>query len=292
MASHPHLKLEHVPDLRDPTMILAWGGWNDAGESASLAARYLTATLESEPLGEIDAEEYYDFTEVRPLARYEDGSRRIVWPTTDLYAVRDAALPRDLIIALGVEPNHRWHSYMDALLEVVRTYHVGLAVTLGSVAAAVPHTRPVAVHGSANNAELAAKHSMLPSRFEGPTGIVGVFHDYLRQHGVPGVSLWASVPHYLPRLDNPTGARALLQRLEEVTGLRIDYESLDRETKRFEREVHQALDENRKLARYVTQLEASVDGDAGTAPHEELPPAEGLIDDLERFLRSRRDEEP
>lgn len=296
MATHPHLDLTDTPDLRSPLLVLAWGGWSDAGEAASHAARYLVATLDGEQFASIDPEEYYDFTETRPVARYRNEQREIVWPSTNFYAVRTPDLPRDLIVGVGVEPNYRWKSYMAAAAELIETMNVQLVVTFGAVAAPVPHTRPITVRGSANSTELAERYQMHPSRYEGPTGIVGVFHDLCRRNGVAGISLWASVSHYLPGIVNPYGARALLDKLSEVAGLHVDFRLLERETDRFHRQVGAAMDENDNLASYVSQLEQahrsdeSADDDAPEGPVE-LPTADGLIDELEDFLRESRQDE-
>lgn len=292
MGEHPELQFESKPALRQPHLVVAWAGWNDAGESASTAARYLAATMSGEPFASIDPEDFYDFTEARPLARYRHGEREIVWPSTDFYAVRLPSRDHDLILAVGIEPNFRWKRYMDAFHALIRTMDVHLVVTLGAVAAGVPHTQPVGVSGSANRPDLADRFQMRPSRYEGPTGIVGVFHDSCRRRSVGGVSLWAAVPHYLPGIANPLGARALLERLAEISGLSIDYERLRREEHRFDERVGAAMEESDELRGYVRQLEESVQEAPAAAPPAELPSAEGLIEDLEEYLRRTRGDEP
>ncbi len=292
MSEHPELQFESKPALRQPHLVVAWAGWNDAGESASTAARYLAATMDGEPFASIDPEDFYDFTEARPLARYRRGEREIIWPSTDFYAVRLPSRGHDLILAVGIEPNFRWQRYMDAFHALIRTMDVRLVVTLGAVAAGVPHTQQVRVSGSANSPDLAERFQMHPSRYEGPTGIVGVFHDSCRRRAVGGVSLWAAVPHYLPGIANPLGARALLERLAEISGLSIDYGRLRREEQRFEERVGSAMEESDELRGYVTQLEESVQEAPAAAPPAELPSAEGLIADLEEYLRRTRGDEP
>ena len=291
MVDQPELQFESEPPLRDPHLVIAWAGWNDAGESASTAARYLAATLSAEPFASIDPEEFYDFTEARPLARYRQGVREIIWPSTDFYAVPLPARDHDLILAVGIEPNFRWKRYMEGVHALIAAMHVRLVVTLGAVAAGVPHTQPVSVSGSANSPELAQRFDMHPSRYEGPTGIVGVFHDACRRHAVDGVSLWAAVPHYLPGIANPLGARALLERLEGISGLEVDYERLRREERRFDERVQAAMEENDDLRAYVKQLEASAREAPAATPPAELPSAEGLIEDLEEYLRRTRGSE-
>lgn len=275
--------------MRRPHLVVAWAGFNDAGDSATHALRHLAASLEADTFATLDPEEYYDFTEARPFARYRDGERDIVWPTTEFYAARTGG-EHDLVIALGIEPNHRWRSYMAAIDEVATRLDVEMVYTLGAVGAQVPHTRPCPVRGSANLPELAERFDMHPSRFEGPTGMVGVFHHYCRQQDRPAISLWASVPHYLPGVTNPMGARALLEKLGELTGVQLGLERLDRDTERFQKQASVALNENDELAAYVAQLEEA----AGAAPEpaaEDLPAAETLIEQLEDFLRDHRREE-
>ena len=291
MSEHPELQFESHPALRQPHLVVAWAGWNDAGKAASTAARYMAATMDAEPFASIDPEEFYDFTEARPLARYRDGEREIMWPSTDFYAVPLPTQDHDAILAVGIEPNFRWKRYMGAMQQLMTTMDVRLVVTLGAVASGVPHTQAVRISGSANTPALAARFEMHPSRYEGPTGIVGVFHDACRRSGVGGVSLWAAVPHYLPGIANPRGARALLERLGEISGLPVDFERLGRQERRFDERVRAAMEESSELSAYVQQLEEAVEESPAAAKPAELPSAEGLIEDLENFLRRNRDDE-
>ena len=294
MAEHPHLQMESAPHLRTPLLVLAWSGWNDAGEAASQAVRSLISTLDAQLFATIDPEDYYDFTQARPLARYRDGEREIVWPSTEFFAARLPELPRDLILGAGVEPNHRWKSYMGAITELIGATQVELVVTLGAFAAPVPHTRPVAVRGSANASKLADRYQLHPSRYEGPTGVVGVFHDFCRQRGIDGISFWASVPHYLPGARNPMATRSLLEKFAELSGLTVNYEYLDKEIDGFQRRMRTAVEQNERLASYIRRLEevqgarAPADADVPPGAPLELPSAEGLIEELEDFLRESR----
>ena len=290
-GAHPHLILESQPDLRDPILIIAWAGWNDAGEAASHAVRYLATTMDADKFAFIEPEDYYDFTDVRPLARYRDGHREISWPTTDFYAVRRENQARDLIFGIGIEPNHRWKGYMAALNSLATTMHVGLVVTLGAVAAAVPHTRPIHVTGSATTPKLSDQHRMRPPGYEGPSGIVGVFHDYCRRGHRDAVSLWAAVPHYLPGIVNPPGARALLEALTPICALNVDFSHLEKEHERFTRQVAIAVNEDNDLADYVRRLETAQPTGPPPLPPTELPTSEGLIDELEDFLRESRSDD-
>ncbi len=286
MTDSPDLNLEALPDLTDPILILAWEGWNDAGESASTAAQYLIQQLGGQQFAVIDPEEFYDFTEARPMARYRNGERYIEWPATEFVQLRPSGASRDIVVGLGIEPQYRWKRYMAAVSELVDAIGAKLVLSMGAVAAGTPHTIPVHVRGSANNSALAQRYNMHPSRFEGPSGIVGVFHDHCRRRGIGGVSLWASVPHYLPGITNPVGAQALLRVVSDMTGLRMDYEPLEQGIQRFNMQLEEALRENTDLRDYVERLEAATAMPEPEIRQEsELPSADALIADLEDFFR-------
>ena len=272
-------------------LIVAWEGWNDAGESASSAAQYLIQQLGAKPFATIDPEEFYDFTEARPMARYRNGERYISWPATEFVHLQPADGGRDVVVGIGIEPHYRWKRYMTALSPSWSMKSAPkLILSLGAVAAGTPHTQPVHVRGSANNSELAARYNMHPSRFEGPSGIVGVFHDHCRQRGVAGVSLWASVPHYLPGITNPVGAQSLLRVVSDMTGLRFDLDPLERGIQRFHTQLEEALRDNNELRDYVARLEAASPApQMEQQPEGELPSADALIADLEDFFRQGGD---
>lgn len=290
MTTSPDLSIEELPDLTDPVLIVAWEGWNDAGESASTAAQYLIQQLGAKPFATIDPEEFYDFTEARPMARYREGERFIAWPATEFVHLRPSSSGRDIVVGIGIEPHYRWKRYMAALSELVDEIGAKLILSLGSVAAGTPHTQPVHVRGSANSSALAQRYNMHPSRFEGPSGIVGVFHDHCRRRGVGGVSLWASVPHYLPGITNPVGAQALLRVVSEMTGLSFDLDPLERGIDRFHTQLEEALRDNSELRDYVARLEAASPApQQEVQPEGELPSADALIADLEDFFRQGGD---
>lgn len=290
MTTSPDLEIEELPNLTDPVLIVAWEGWNDAGESASTAAQYLIQRLGAKPFATIDPEEFYDFTEARPMARYRNGERFIAWPSTEFVHLQAPLGGRDVVVGIGIEPHYRWKRYLSAMSDLVDAIGAKLILSLGAVAAGTPHTQPVHVRGSANNSALAERYNMHPSRFEGPSGIVGVFHDHCRRQGVGGVSLWASVPHYLPGITNPVGAQALLRVVSDMTGLRFDLEPLERGIQRFHVQLEEALQENSELRDYVARLEAaSAMPQADPQPEGELPSADALIADLEDFFRQGGD---
>ena len=270
---------------------MAWEGWNDACDAASTAAQFLIQQMGGEPFAAIDPEEFYDFTEARPMARYRDGERVIDWPQTEFVHLRHDG--RDVIVGLGLEPHYHWKRYLRAMSELVDAAGVKLVISLGAVGAGTPHTQPVPVSGSANNDLLAERYDMRPSRFEGPSGIVGVFHDHCRRRDVGGVSLWASVPHYLNGMTNPVAAQSLLRVVGDMTGMSIAYAPLERAIAQFEARLQEALRENDELREYVARLEAAMP--SPSAPQQpgggdaELPSADVLIADLEDFLRERQD---
>ena len=241
------------------------------------------------PFATIDPEEFYDFTEARPMARYRNGERYISWPTTEFVHLQAPAGGRDVVVGIGIEPHYRWKRYLTALSELVDAIGAKLILSLGAVAAGTPHTQPVHVRGSANNSALAQRYNMHPSRFEGPSGIVGVFHDHCRRRGVGGVSLWASVPHYLPGIANPVGAEALLRVVSDMTGLSFDFDPLQRGIQQFHTQLEEALRDNHELREYVARLEAaSPMPQDDQQPEGELPSADAPDRRPRRLLPTRR----
>ena len=289
-TAHPDLSIESLPDLRDPILIVAWEGWNDAGESASTAAHFLARQLGGRPFATIDPEEFYDFTEARPMARYKGGERVIVWPGTDFLQLSgmDAPGGHDVVVGVGIEPHYRWKRYLRAMTELVEAIDAKLVISLGAVDSGTPHTQPVSVTGSANSPALAERYNMRPSRFEGPSGIVGVFHDHCRRNNIGGVSLWASVPHYLPGITNPVGAHALLRVVADMIDIPVDFDPLDEAIGHFHQQLDEALRENEDLRDYVERLERAAPRPE-TPAESELPSADELIEGLEDFLRRRQD---
>ncbi|MFI5329079.1 MAG: PAC2 family protein, partial [Candidatus Rokuibacteriota bacterium] len=208
-------------NLRRPILITAFSGWNDAAESATTAARYLASTYQAEKFAEIDPEEFYHFGLTRPTVRFKpdsSGEREIVWPVTEFSVVRAAELPRDLVIGVASEPHLKWRTYCATVLELARQCEITLVLTLGALLAEVPHTRPVRVGGSASDPELAAQLGVRPSRYEGPTGIVGVLSTACREAGLTTAGLWANVPHYISGIENPKASLALVKRVLSLLG--------------------------------------------------------------------------
>src|SRR6187399_279729 len=222
------LHVARRPALERPVLIAAFRGWNDGGQGASLAAGYLAKTWDARRFAEIDPEGFYDFQATRPHVKLEEGfTRRIDWPETVFYHARPDGMDRDAVLLLGVEPNLRWRTFSGLIVDFARELGVELVVTLGALLADVPHTRPAPVTGSASDLSLVEELGLQASRYEGPTGIVGVMHDAFREAGIPSVSLWSAVPHYVSLAPSPRAARALCDRLGELLDVTIDVTELE-----------------------------------------------------------------
>jgi predicted ATP-grasp superfamily ATP-dependent carboligase len=268
------------PDLRRPVLIAAFRGWNDGGQGATLGGGYLAKQWEAESFAEIDSENFYDFQAVRPNVSLEDGlTRKLEWPTNTFLHAPIPGLDRDAVILLGVEPNLRWKTYTGLVLELVQELEVELVVTLGSLLADVPHTRPAPVSAAASDPSLVEELGVEPSRYEGPTGIVGILLDACRQAGVP---------HYVSLAPSPRAALALCNRLGELVGVEIDVAELEQAAEEYNEQVTEAVASDAETAAYVEELERRVDLMEAA---EELPSGESLAAELTRFLRERDEEE-
>jgi hypothetical protein len=242
------------PVLENATLVAAFEGWNDAGEAATGAARYLETAIHAVPLAEIDGEDFLDFTVRRPWVRAAaDGTRAIDWPVTRVsYGASDAS--HELVVAVGAEPHLRWRAYCELFAALVRRVRVKRVVLLGAYVADVVYSRPVDVSGFASDADRLAAIGVAPSRYEGPTGIVGVLGEHLRAEGVPVLSLWAGLPHYIGASPNPRGALALVQKLASDLPLAIDETPLRTEAAAFEEKISALVSGDPELSEYVRQL--------------------------------------
>ena len=291
--------LQHPPALRSPIFVMAFAGWNDAAESATLAARYLVDRLGGERFAAIPPDDFFQFSDQRPTVRLDEaGQRQITWPANEFYFCRPAHLPRDLVVGVGIEPHLQWGRFGRSILEIARRCRVEMAVTLGAFLAGESHTGPVPTISLATDPGLVAHMDIERSRYEGPTGIVGVLHSLMQDERVPAVSLWASVPHYIAALPNPKASLALLGRLRELCRLPLDLGDLEHSAANFDRQVEDAISQDPKIARYVSQFQESGEVDPEEEaegedalpgePAEELPPGEQIADEIERFLRRRK----
>jgi proteasome assembly chaperone (PAC2) family protein len=280
--------------LRRPVLILAFSGWNDAAESATTAARYLASGFHAEKFAEIDPEEFYHFGLSRPYVRFKAGSdteREIVWPATEFSISQSTDLSRDVIVGVASEPHLRWKAYCAAVLALARRCEASLVLTLGALLAEVPHTRPVRLAGGASDPELSALLGTRPTRYEGPTGIVGVLNTVCREEGIPAASLWANVPHYISGIENPKATRALVQRVLTMLGANLDLTDLDDAGRQFDQNLTEILAQNAKISNYVKKLESRVEDEAeSVSPQGELPPSSELMAEIEQFLRQQRPE--
>ncbi|MEU9213166.1 PAC2 family protein [Streptomyces sp. NPDC048415] len=277
------IELEGVPELIDPVMVAAFEGWNDAGDAASTAVAHLDREWKGEVFAALDAEDYYDFQVNRPTVWLDGGVRKITWPTTRLSVVRvGGEKPRDLVLVRGIEPSMRWRSFCNELLGFAHELGVELVVILGALLGDTPHTRPVPVSGVTSDPDLARTMDLEETKYEGPTGIVGILQEACTHAGVPAVSLWAAVPHYVSQPPNPKATLALLNRLEDLIDLRIPLGELPEDARAWQLGVDQLAAEDSEVAEYVQTLEEARD----TA---ELPEASGeaIAREFERYLRRR-----
>jgi proteasome assembly chaperone (PAC2) family protein len=278
--------------LRRPVLLMAFSGWNDAAEAATNAARFLRSAWDGRTFATLESEEFYHFGLSRPLVRLVPGTndREIVWPDTEFAHCGGSDLGRDVLIGVGGEPHLRWRTYCATVLELARDLGVSLVVTLGALLAEVPHTRPVRLTGFATDPELAAVLGVRPTRYEGPTGIVGVLSSAARQAGLATASLWANVPHYISAVENPRATLALLQRVNRLLDGPLELGELLEAASHFDAQLAEVLTQNRKVANYVKKLEAKDQEDDDLPPGppgEELPPSEDLVAEIERFLRQQ-----
>jgi len=284
------LKVAERPELRRPVLVAAFRGWNDGGQGASLGAAYLAKHWEATRFAEIDPESFYDFQAVRPHVSLVDGqTRKIDWPDNAFFHARIPGSGRDAVLLLGIEPNLRWKTFAGLILELAGDLGVEMVVTLGSLLADVPHTRPAPVTAAATDPALVAELSLEPSRYEGPTGIVGVVHDACREAGIPSVSLWAAVPHYVSLAPSPRAALSLVRRFGELLAVDVDVQELEQAAEEYSEQVSEAVSTDADTAAYVAELEQRVDelvDDEG-----EIPSGETLAAELTRFLREREEKE-
>jgi predicted ATP-grasp superfamily ATP-dependent carboligase len=255
------LRWEYRPDgLRDPALICAFKGWNDAADAASSAITFVGRALGAQRFATIDPEEFYDFQATRPRIKLVDGrARQVVWPDVELYEARVPRAERDLILLSGTEPSFRWRTFGDLVVELSEAIGTKLVVTLGALLADVPHTRPVSVTGLASDPALVARLGLTQSSYEGPTGIIGVLHAAFQQAGVPSASLWAAVPHYIAAAPNPKAALALVRKLEGLVGVVVDASELESAAADYDRQVNVAVQSDPDVQAFVERLEPAAE---------------------------------
>nr|WP_202422128.1 PAC2 family protein [Gordonia sp. SID5947] len=274
--------------MRKPILLAAFEGWNDAGDAASSAIEHLALTWDAVPLVDIDSDDYYDFQVNRPTVKQIDGvTRRIDWPTTSISYCTPQGADRDIVLVRGIEPNMRWRAFCAEIVDLARALDVETTVMLGALLADTPHTRPVPVTGTAYSSESAAQFNLAESRYEGPTGITGVLQDLFVQAGLPAVSFWAAVPHYVSTPPNPKATVALLNRVEEVLDVEVPLATLPEQAEEWERAVTEMTEDDEEIADYVRGLEER--GDAELEADDVMAKIDGdaLAAEFERYLKRR-----
>jgi predicted ATP-grasp superfamily ATP-dependent carboligase len=278
------------PELRAPVMVCAFKGWNDAGEAASAALSYIRGSFESREVGGIDPEEFYDFTAVRPTVKLVEGStRKIEWPENSFSVAPVPGAEGDLVMLQGVEPSLRWRRFTEEVVTAAHDLGVGMVITLGALLADVPHSRPVSITGITSDDALVKRLGFEPPTYEGPTGIVGMLQQACADAGLPAVSLWASVPHYVAAAPNPKVALALVRAFEGTAGLAVDGAELESAAEDYERQVTAAVASDPEVKAFVERLETQLDEATAENPPDEgeLPSADTIASDFQRFLRQR-----
>lgn len=278
-------------DLPPSTLIAAFAGWNDAGQAATAAVRFLIDALGAEEVASIDPEEFYDFTSSRPVIRIgPDEQRAIEWPSNRFFVA--AGPERGFALLLGDEPHLKWRAFTSAVLGVATRLNCRMVFTLGGLVGDAVHTRPVPLAGYSLHPTLRPRFEAIGitgSRYEGPTGIVGALHDRCRQEMIPSGSLWAAVPQYLGTTPNPKAALALLEALDRLLEIGLDLRELRTVAEEFEASVTRAVAQNREVLEIVRFLERQHDAGAATGQEPDLPPPAAIIEDLEEFLRKQRE---
>jgi proteasome assembly chaperone (PAC2) family protein len=264
---------------------MAFAGWSDAGGAATAASQYLIERWRATRLAEIDAEDFYDFTQLRPTVRYEGDVRRIDWPENAFHYLQRPE--KDLIIFNGIEPHLHWKAYVEAVLDVIRRFDVKLVITLGALFVEYPHTRPMRVTGTAPDPEMMARAGLFTrgGRYEGPTGISGVLNAAMRDNDIPAASVWANVPHYVSAAPNPPATLALLKALTAMLEMEVPLGRMVRASAAFDAQLTEATSKNSEVSEYVRTLEEKVDAELSSDAPADLPATEKIVEDIENFLR-------
>ncbi|CAN1506445.1 COG1938 Archaeal enzymes of ATP-grasp superfamily [Candidatus Nanopelagicaceae bacterium] len=282
------MEIHKIPDLRSPVMVIAFSGWNDAGEAATGAVSHLLSSwtdpstdVVPELIADVDPEDFYDFQVNRPMVEVDDSSiRSLTWPGTQVFGLRTPDLKHDFVVVRGVEPSMKWKTFAADILDLADDLEVDMVITLGSMLADTPHTRPITVSGSGAHPEISRRLGVEISKYEGPTGILGVLQDACVRRGIDAISLWAAIPHYASSSPSPKATLALVNALEDFLEVSLPLGDLPDESASWEEEVTEMAKEDADVAEYVKALEESKDSS-------DLPEATGesIARELERFLR-------
>jgi proteasome assembly chaperone (PAC2) family protein len=287
------LRIEgELPELRKPSLIAAFRGWNDAGEAATVAVRHLAESWSAKEFASLDPEEFFDFTVNRPMIRIDDeGQRDLRWPANRLFYHKREDADSDVILLIGTEPHLKWRTFVETFRDLFQRLGGARLVTLGALVAATTHTRPAPITGFTTEEDLQARmegQTIFRSRYEGPTGVIGVLHDCFRRAEQPAASLWVGLPPYLGDTVNPRGALALLEAIDRLFGFVPDLAKLREASAAFEQQVDDALAGNVEMRSYIQEIEKRIDSGISEAAVPDFPPAGDLIGDLEAYLRRER----
>jgi proteasome assembly chaperone (PAC2) family protein len=286
------LRVSSRPELTSPVLIAAFRGWNDGGQGASLAAGFLARSWNAARFADIDPESFFDFQATRPHVSLVDGvTRQIDWPDNAFYQAHVPGTDRDAVLMLGIEPNLRWGTFTRIVTDLATELGVKLVVTLGSLLADVPHTRPAPVTGSASDPALVERLGLEQSRYEGPTGIVGVLHDACKRADLSSASLWAAVPHYVSLAPSPRAALALCTRLGELLGTEVDTHELEEASESYAQQVSEAVASDPETAAYVEELEQRTEAEEHHVDEPDLPSGDAIAAELTQYLRERDEED-
>jgi predicted ATP-grasp superfamily ATP-dependent carboligase len=276
-------EFDGLPVLRSPVAIAAFEGWNDAADASTAAVEHLEQVWDARPVAALDPEDFYDFQVSRPMVSLTDGeTRRIEWPTTRFRVAAPEGTERDVVLIRGVEPSMRWRTFCEEVLETCHSLEVTRIVLLGALLADVPYTRPLPISGSASGPDAAARYQLTPTRYDGPTGIVGVLHEAASRAGLDAVSFWVHVPHYANNPPCPKATLALLHRVEDVLDLPVPMADMAEESAEWEQRVRTAAQQDAELGEYVRELEERA-GDAGMQPLS----GDEIANEFEKYLRRR-----
>jgi len=287
------MEIHQIPLLREPIMIMAFSGWNDAAEAASGAVEHLLSGWRDknddvlpELIANVESEDFYDFQVNRPVVSIDESEiRSITWPSTQVFGMTIPSMSRDLVIVTGVEPSMKWKSFTSDILDLADDLEVSLIVSLGSLLADVPHTRPITVTGTGAHPSIAHRLGVSVSKYEGPTGILGIIQDGCMRRGIDAISLWAAVPHYAANAPSPKATLALINTLEEFLNIKIPLSDLPDRADAWENEVNDLAADDSEIAEYVKALEESKDA-------AELPDISGdtIAKEFERYLRRQQED--
>ena len=275
------------PTFSGRTLVVAFEGWNDAAESASAAVKFMAEALSAEVVGQVDPEDYYDFQFTRPSVAFApDGSRNIIWPSTEICApareVTDAHPEFAKInLLIGTEPSRRWKSFTAEIIELIEDREIDAVLFLGAMLADVPHSRPISVVATSQNEHARDELEIERSHYEGPIGILSVLSIALEKAGIPAVALWASVPHYVHNTPSPKATLALLQETERLLGVEFDHKTLAEEAFAWERGIDEVAENDEEMAGYIEQLEKAKD-----TYDSEAASGDALAMEFEKFLRA------